>query len=48
MLPHPMFPLSLADITPVMFAASLVPGAWARDYTPRLRQLAQRLRGSEE
>ncbi|PRW57938.1 hypothetical protein C2E21_3733 [Chlorella sorokiniana] len=37
-----------ADITPVMFAASLAPGAWARDYTPRLRQLAQRLRGNEQ
>lgn len=37
-----------ADITPVMLTASLVPGAWARDYTPRLRQLGQRLRGSEE
>lgn len=45
----PSLPPSLpSDITPVMLASSLVPGTWSRDYTPRLAQLQQRLRASEE
>ena len=31
-----------------MLASSLVPGAWSCVYAPRLAQLQQRLRGSEE
>ncbi len=42
----PLFPL-LADITPVMFCASLVPGVWNREYEDKLRGLAASSAGSE-
>lgn len=44
-LANPSLSLSFlvcADITPVMFCASLIPGAWDRQYADRLRELASR------
>ena len=39
-LPCPCLPaLFSSDISPVMFAASLVPGAWARSFKPQLEAL---------
>lgn len=37
-----------ADITPVMFCSSLVPGAWSRQYGDKLRQLQRTLAAREE
>lgn len=37
-----------ADITPVMFCASLVPGVWQRGYEGKLEALHRSLAGSEE
>eukprot|EP00887_Chlorella_sp_A99_P007949 scaffold12.g7949.t1 len=36
-----------ADISPVMFCSSLVPGTWERGYEKRLRELARQARGEE-
>lgn len=41
-------PLSHTDITPVMFCASLVPGAWTKGYGSKLEALRRSRAPSEE